>query len=191
MAGLWMGVVLDLPKARAVGHPPELEDHQPDWLYVRASRSLGGHEFFTMLESVAREDLAEVFGPDLTRRGATAAITVGGGKASLGCVTCEGTRLLRVVPRPGKPDQVRLAINDPALGPLDLPVTDIRLYGADHVTPDRKVIHQVANRLKGREKVILAVGVGRPYPPPPAADSAHWLQVNNLHFADDPVWQLK
>jgi hypothetical protein len=185
-----MCAVVDIGKPRPVGHPPELEDCQPDWLYVRCIRGADGKTFFALLEAVAQHDLPAVFGPQLTKRGTKAAIDPNGGKASLGCVICKQAPSLRVVPRPPKPDQVRIWLRDPSLGELDVPVTDIRLYGPDHVTPDSKAIKKVQDRLRSKARVILAVGVGRLPPHQPGLPPAHWLQVNNLHFADDPAWRL-
>jgi hypothetical protein len=185
-----MCAVVDIGKPKRVGHAPELEDCQLDWIYLRRIRREDGKAFLAMLEAIAQTDLTAVFGPELTKRGTKAAMEPNCGKASLGCVMCRDAPSLRVVPRPPKPDQVRIWLRDPSLGELDVPVTDIRLYGPDHVTPDRKVIAKTEGRLRSRTKVILAVGVGRLPPPQPGSPPAHWLQVNNLHFADDPVWQL-
>jgi hypothetical protein len=189
-----IGFVVDLGRTRSVGHAPELEDHLPEvWLEVRRVRQLDGKSFFRMQQSVARPDLIQIFGRALIKRPHDrAAMELNAGAASLGCLLCQSTPSLRIVPRQDKPPQVRLSLIDPSLGELDLGVTDIRLYGPDHLTPDRVVIDKVSRRLASREPLILAVGIGRPFSPTtdPSAKPLHWLQVNNLHFADDPVWQL-
>jgi hypothetical protein len=179
-----IAVILDIGKPRNVGHPPEIEDRQPDWLYVRGAGRASGSEFRKMLQAVAQESLNDIFGPELARRGTKAAIDLNKGRASLGCVTCRKPPSLKLVARPPRPAQLRIWVTDPSLGDLDLPVTDIRLYGPDHQTPDARLAEKLNERFRRKERVILAVGVGRPFPPPPAADSAHWLQVNNIHFAE-------
>src|SRR5439155_5933662 len=182
----------DIGHPRKIGHPPELEDHQPDWIYVRATGRAPAGSFFQMLETIAKEDLAALFGPELSRRGTKAAVPLNAGSASLGCVLCPPMPSLRIAPRPPKPDIVRISLRDPVLGPLDLPVTDVRLYARDHVTPDRVQVVKINARLRSRQRIILAVGLGRPPPPRPndPLPPAHWLQVNNLHFANDPLWRL-
>ena len=183
-----IGVILDIGTPRNVGHPPELEDRKPDWLYVRGAGRVSGSELRAMLDDVAKENLNDIFGEELTRRGMKAAIDLGKGIASLGCFRCQKSPLLKVVARPPKPAQLRLAVTDPLLGDLDLPVTDIRLYGQDHQTPNAALAEKLNERFRRKERVILAVGVGRPFPPPPAADAAHWLQVNNIHLIPAPAY---
>jgi len=39
-------------------------------------------------------------------------------------------------------------------------------------------------------EMILSVGLTRPFAPSSESEEVHWLQVNNVHFEDDPVWQL-
>src|SRR5262249_43050530 len=74
---------------------------------------------------------------------------------------------------------------------LDLSVTDLRLYdyNGGQYTPKRAAVEDVARRIAAGGPVILSVGLGRPWArldgPP-----LHWLQVNNLHLADDPTWRL-
>jgi hypothetical protein len=41
------------------------------------------------------------------------------------------------------------------------------------------------------QKAILGVGLTRRYHPSPDQPERHWLQVNNLHVAADPLWQLR
>ena len=75
--------------------------------------------------------------------------------------------------------------------PLNLSVTDIRLYGADHITPDPAAVAVANERLASSAEVLLGVGLTRAYvdwlsnQPP-----LHWLQVNNLHFIEEPIRRL-
>ena len=73
---------------------------------------------------------------------------------------------------------------------LNCGVTDIRLYGNDHVTPDTKEVERFAKRLKSSIGLIICVGLTRPYASSPDFNPVHWLQVNNIHLQDDPIWQL-
>ena len=91
--------------------------------------------------------------------------------------------------RPGKPSQIRMQFSDGDYV-LDCGVTDIRLYRDDHVTPDTKRVERVAKRLKSATGLILSVGLTRPYASSPDFSPVHWLQVNNIHLQDDPIWQL-
>ena len=79
-----------------------------------------------------------------------------------------------------------MEIADATLGSLDLSVTDLRLYGSDHVTPDALAVQRTSRRLASGESAILALGLTRPYPP---EGPIHWLQVNNVHFEADPLWR--
>ena len=73
---------------------------------------------------------------------------------------------------------------------LDLGVTDIRLYGEDHVTPDRETVNRLAKRLADGTVVVLSMGLTRPFAGSSNFAPVHWLQVNNIHLEDDPIWQL-
>jgi hypothetical protein len=73
---------------------------------------------------------------------------------------------------------------------VDVPVTDIRLYGTGHVTPAEERVRELDGRLQRGVKVVLAVGLSRPYTSSPDLPPIHWLQINGVHREDDPVWQL-
>ncbi|MBI1802373.1 MAG: hypothetical protein HYR71_12175, partial [Chloroflexi bacterium] len=111
------------------------------------------------------------------------------GNASLGCWIPNATPTLYLKTREGKPDQVRLSLPRGEFE-LDLSVTDIRLYGPDHVTANPTVITAVNDRLQRGVEVILAVGLSRPFSTAPDRPEVHWLQVNNLHLRDKPLWPL-
>jgi len=53
------------------------------------------------------------------------------------------------------------------------------------VIDDRRV-EVLEDRLRRRD-VLLCVGVGRPWAPEDE-EPRHWLQVNNVHLDDNPVW---
>ena len=58
------------------------------------------------------------------------------------------------------------------------------------MTPDAAAVERVAERLQSSTDVILSVGLTRAFKGNPDEPALHWLQVNNLHFADDPCWRL-
>jgi hypothetical protein len=49
----------------------------------------------------------------------------------------------------------------------------------------------VEKRLKSGVEAILSVGLTRPWQKWGDTAERHWLQVNNIHLKDDPLWQLR
>ena len=185
-----LGALVDLGPTYRAGRPPETEDYTFQPRLARRIGYLPPIELWERLLAVSATRLRDSFGPELTQRGArSAAVDAGRGRASLGCLLPAGPPALYVQPRPGRPDQVRLRVSDGQLA-LDLGVTDIRLYGDDHATPDRECIEQVAARLRGGVETVLAVGLTRASAGTPDYPPVHWLQVNSIHLADDPGWRL-
>jgi hypothetical protein len=186
-----IAVRVDLGEVTPAGSPPETEDYRFAPEQTTVLDEVPPAEFWRLLNELAEVRLARLFGPDLTKRGTSAAaVDVGRGAASLGCLVPAGRPQLYVRPRAGRPAQVRLRVSDGELD-LDLGVTDIRLYADKHVTPDAQTVDRVARRLSAGEPVILSVGLTRA-----AASSAdfapvHWLQVNNIHLESDPAWRLR
>jgi hypothetical protein len=185
-----IGAIVDLGPTRPAGRPPELEDYSFQPRHARAVGHCPPDEFWARLEAVSSGSLTDLFGRELTRRGPrSCAVDAGRGAASLGCLVPAEPPTLDVQPRPGRPDSMRLRVRDGRLA-LDLGVTDIRLYGPDHVTPDRARIADVAARLGRGVRTILAVGLTRATAGSPDYPPVHWLQVNSIHLADDPAWRL-
>jgi hypothetical protein len=185
-----LGAIVDLGATYRAGRPPEIEDYSFQPRLARRVGQLAPAEFWDRLLAVSATRLHDLFGPALTRRGArSCAVDAGKGTASLGCLLPAEPPTLSTRARPGRPDQVRLGVSDGRFA-LDLGVTDIRLYGADHVTPDRERIEQVAARLRGGVATVLAVGLTRASAGTPDYPPVHWLQVNSIHLADDPGWRL-
>ena len=152
--------------------------------------AIDAESFWELLAGLARPKLATIFGPDLERRGGGAAtVEVDAGQASLGCLAPRGRPELYVRPRDGNPGQVRIKMTDGDFD-LDVGVTDIRLYGSDHVTPDADVVRRVSETIAGGGGVLLSVGLTRPFASAPHLPPVHWLQVNNIHLEDDPAWRL-
>jgi hypothetical protein len=72
---------------------------------------------------------------------------------------------------------------------VDLSVTDLRLYERDHKTPRRELVANVQRRLEAGVEVILSLGLTRPWRKQNDTAERHWLQVNNIHLKDDPLWR--
>lgn len=186
-----IGSIVELGWTKWIGAAPELEDY----LFHRSeARSLGemqGAALWNLLQSLARPRLQDIFGKDLQAHGGCACgVAVGRGVASLGCFSpMQRPRLFLQRRDPLSGGRLRMRLES---GPhvFQVGVTDIRLYAADHVTPDPEIVERVAERLRDGPDVILGVGLTRPFRPTPEEPALHWLQVNNLHFADDPCWRL-
>ena len=176
-----MAVILEVGPTKRIGAPPEIEDREFDLRQTKFLGVLAPHRFWNMLTQMAQPKLTDIFGDALRARSSgSCAVEAGKGKASLGCLTPARPPELLLRQRPDKPAQVRLRVSDGQFD-LDLAVTDIRLYGPDHATPDIEAIEAVASRLRS-ETVILSVGLTRPYTPSDNLAPMHWLQVNNIHF---------
>ena len=140
------------------------------------------HEFWTLLHSVSGDTIRQLFGDSLARVGATFAAELGTGTNSLGCL------------RPQYPPEVltsegriRVRIRE-GLETVSLPVTDLRLYDGGQQTPRLNLAHDIAVRIRAGVPVILSMGVSRPWTRPGDTVARHWLQVNNIHLADNPGW---
>jgi hypothetical protein len=167
-----------------------MEDYKFILQKASFSRLASSGEFRKLLKQMAKFRLSEIFGSDLVRIGSiSCGVDVGRGKVSLGCLIPAHQPSLYLKPRPGKADQIRMRVYDGDYD-LDLSVTDIRLYQADHVTPNADLVSRIERRLNSDARVILSVGLTRPFASSPDLPRMHWLQVNNIHLDDDPTWQL-
>ena len=181
-----VGSVVDLGPATRAGSPPETEDHHFDpkratWLFDDDP-----DEFWDLLDSVARESLEEIFGPALELWDESGTVEVGSGSASLGCLKPDEQPWLYVDQR----GNVRMVL-DHLTPSVDLSVTDLRLYGGDGRTPRRDLVASVQRRLETGVEAILSVGLTRPWRKRGDDMERHWLQVNNIHLRDDPLWRLE
>ena len=180
---------IDIGATEYIGKAPEVEDYRFDYRRALSVRVLKPEEYWRLLTRVAKGSLREIFGPQLEATGAAYSLPEGQGAASLGCLIPQGRPTLFLQTRPDRPPQVRMRFSAGACK-VDASVTDIRLYGADHVTPDEEKVKQVNERIHQNVELILSVGLGRRYAAGPGVEPRHWLQVNNIHLADQPVWML-
>jgi hypothetical protein len=180
-----IGSVLDLGPTTDVGHAPELEDRRFDPAGVRWLRDDEPQDFWKALDRVARENLEDIFGPALELWDESGTVDVGEGHASLGLLKPEKQPWMYVDHR----GTVRLVL-DYLLPSVDLSVTDLRLYERDGRTPRRDLVQSLQKRLEAGVEVILSVGLTRPWQKRNDDAERHWLQLNNIHLKDDPLWQL-
>ena len=180
---------VDIGAVEKIGSPPEIEDHSFDHRHALSVRTLKPLDFWNLLRQASQPQLSDIFGAELSATGFACSVPAGHGKASLGCMVPVGRPTLFLNARPDRADQIRMRFSDGVLQ-VDAAVTDIRLFGADHVTPDLAVLKQVNERIQAGIGVILSVGLGRPFTPSPEIAPQHWLQVNNIHLEDNPIWPL-
>ncbi len=176
--------VVDLGPTAYAGYAPELEDYYFDparatWLFDDEP-----DDYWGFLNQISQESLEAIFGPELEQWDESCTVDVGEGHASLGCLAPEKRPWLYVDHR----GTVRMVLE--CLTPsVDLSVTDLRLYERDHKTPRRDLVANVQRRIDAGVEAILSVGLTRPWRKQNDTAERHWLQVNNIHLQDDPLWR--
>lgn len=187
-----MAAIVDLGNTAPAGSPPEIEDRAFNDAYTSFETRMKPDEFWKLLKTISGTKLQTIFGSDISKKySGSAVVPLGQGIASLGCLYPAQIGSIHIrseIGNSGKPkNKIRLEINDPDLGYLDLSVTDIRLYKGDHVTADEGRVTKVNKRLRSGVNAVLSVGLTRPFPP---SGPVHWLQLSNIHLEDDPGWDL-
>ena len=179
-----IAAVVDLGPTACAGRAPEVEDYYFDparatWLFDDDP-----NDYWEVLNQVAQESLASIFGPDLEQWEGSCTLDTGEGYASLGCLAQEEQPWLYVDQR----GTVRMVLE--CMTPsADLAVTDLRLYERDHKTPRMDLVTEVQGRIEAGVEVILSVGLTRAWRKRDDTVERHWLQVNNIHLEDDPLWR--
>jgi hypothetical protein len=173
--------VVDLGEVCYAGDPPRIEDHLFDPLAAKRIGIASRESYWRLLESSAKTSLRSTFGDALDEDGSHRTVALGAGIASLGCFRPPVTPTLAVTQN----NRLRLYVPDGGRYMADLSVADLRFYEADHQTIRRHVVEQVVGRIKRGVSLLLSVGLTHPFPP---ENPRHWLQVNNIHLADDPTW---
>jgi hypothetical protein len=181
-----MGSVVELGAVRRIGAPPDVEDYAFDPRAARHQRVMNRDEFWTILRRCARKKLTTIFGDDLTPRGSGCTVDIGRGTASLGCLVPAAPPTIYI----DGFNKVRASVADGACT-VDLSVTDLRLFEDDQKTPRTKTVDRTGRRIRAGVSIILSVGLARAWQKPGDTERRHWLQVNNIHLEDDPVWRLK
>lgn len=173
-----VGAVVELGEVQPDGRAPEVEDVIVlDEGELRRRRRLSDDAFWERLTVQSSESLYDIFGEELERhRSGTASVPEHAGAASLGCVRADRAELVLDGDRP------RIEFHDRDLGTLNLSLTDVRVCDHEH-RPVKQLLGIVGRRLARGESVVLSVGLSRAMGVGDAP-SAHWLQVNNVHFVD-------
>jgi hypothetical protein len=177
-----IGAILDLGDVSAAPRAPATEDHQFLITNTRHVKRLESNEYFHLLDRVAKDDLNEIFGPELKRRKQTYAVDRGAGSASLGVLRV-GEKIDLTTGRHGEL-RLRLGAGKTA---AHLPVTDLRFVEDDNATLRDDLVEEVRWRIKSGVEVILMVGLTRPFKISEDNDERHWLQINGICLADRPL----
>lgn len=175
-----IGALVDLGPVRDIGAAPELEDRQFSLRSARYDRHLEPDVYWNFLNKQVKPNLRAAFGPNLKRFGTTMTVQVGCGTASLGVVRAPASFELFLDER--NRVRARVAYEDRQ---LLLPITDIRLYERD--TPRAGVMEWIDGL--ARSGCILTVGLTRPFRGGSRPYEEHWLQINNIHPKEDPLWR--
>ena len=179
-----IGVIVDLGRTWPNGKAPEIEDHAFIPALAKRVGEMAPDEFWQCLGRSARPLLRDWFGPDLQHVGPGCAVDEGKGLASLGCLRLERSPDLRISER----GQVRMLLAD-GDRECSCSVTDLRLYEGANYTPRLSAVADIQARIRRGVPVIVTVGLTRPYSKD-GGPARHWLQVNNIHLEDQPVWRL-
>jgi hypothetical protein len=177
-----MARIVDLGETRFVGKIPEVEDQWFDAASARRTGDMSSGEFNDLLRSVAHEKLGTIFGPDLERLGHTCAVTETCGLRSLGCYWASAGQL--TLDTAHEPPRIRFQWQAGEHA-FTAPVTDIRLFAADHVTPDEATIGEFADQIAEQPRILVSIGLSRPFRKTADEPPRHWLQINNFHLPDD------
>jgi hypothetical protein len=185
-----MAHIVDLGSPRPSPDPPHVEDYIFVPAQAKIDRPAAAHEFWQLLEEMRQTTLREIFGRTLREVGRDHWGTdLGQGQASLGLLRAAAPpELYLSSSRDGRP-RVRMKFDDGEIR-ADAGVTDLRLFGDDHATPDAARIRAVAQGIADSRDVILGVGLTRKFRSSEDASYCHWLQVNNVHLKEAPTWLL-
>jgi hypothetical protein len=185
-----MAMIVDLGSPRAMPVAPHVEDHVFVPARARVERLAAVHEFWALLDELRCPSLRQIFGASLSEVGQSHYGTeVGQGTASLGFLRPVAPPELYVTRNPSGKAQIRMKLSDGQIE-ADAGVTDLRLFGDDHATPDLARVRATTQRLADSRDVILGVGLTRKFRSADDATYRHWLQVNNIHLRAEPTWRL-
>jgi hypothetical protein len=178
-----MARVVELDGAKHAPEPPHMEDHVIRLDGVRSIPKVAPHWFWEFLDDWSDLSLQAIFGRELQQVGpSSCAIVEGFGRVSLGLFRARQPPELWIKEEAAG-DQIRMKMCDDRFR-VSVSVTDVRLYQADHVIPNRRAVETVADAIERGVGVLLSVGLTR------AFAGRHWLQVNNIHLESDPTWRL-
>jgi hypothetical protein len=180
-----IGSVVDLGPVKDRGQAPEVEDREFREQHLRQVDQMPPPVFWAMLDERHDTRLQRIFGPELRLVGHSCTTDRGTGRASLGVIVPDRIGRLYAGAR-----GVRLSF-EIGSARLDLSVSDLRFYRMDSATAswivDRERVASIASSIDAGVAVMLSVGLTRPFKRDQDDTSRHWLQVNNIHLADDPL----
>ena len=177
--------VIDLGETTFHGSVPEIEDQLFEAGNVKVLDELSKSSFYEWCCAIAAENLQDIFGADMRLIGrlrdqsVTAAIPETMGIYSLGCFWARKPHI--EVRKLRERLNVRFGFEQNGFK-FDVPVTDIRCYQDDHVTPDSSTIELLQHRLVDLDRVLVSIGVSRAYHHREVDPKMHWLQINNIHL---------
>ncbi len=134
-----MGWIVELGQPRPAPDPPHVEDHVFVPARAKPQRPAAAHEFW-VLEEIERPRLGEIFGTGLcedARRPLRGPSWAAVARRWVFCGRPPRPGLYLARSREGKP-QVRMKLTDGQIE-ADAGVTDLRLFGDDHATPEPRV----------------------------------------------------
>jgi hypothetical protein len=181
---LWkLGRIVEIGNTQSIGAAPRFEDRTFRLANVSLVENLSAGAFWDRLLGRAEQTLVDVFGDDFNvNQNRKGFVAPGHGAGSLGILVPHGTPLL-YEDAEGKP---RLRFDDGDDVTVDCSITDTRLRRPDNVTPIAGAIEELQSLLASSDEILLSVGLTHVYPP---SDPKHWLQVNNIHCSDEPLWR--
>jgi hypothetical protein len=176
-----LGRIIDIGQTSFVGKVPEVEDQRINPDVVEHVDDMPDVELLSLMTQIAHNKLGAIFGPELKRAGSTCVVPATQGLRSLGCYWAQNGRLF--IEQRESRQRIRFSWQ---AGPQSfcVPVTDIRLYADDHVTPSVSRVQQMAERIAALPRVLVAVGLSRAFRKTSSADACHWLQLNNFHLPE-------
>ncbi len=185
-----MARIVDFGSPRHAPQPPHVEDYVFVPARAKLDRPAAALEFWGCLQELQRFSLRDIFGQSLheIRPGRWGTLP-GQGVLSLGLLRpAQPPQLYLVGGRDGRP-RIRMRFHDGQFH-ADASVSDLRLFGDDHATPAPARIRAAAQWLADAQEVVLSVGLTREFRASNGAQPYHWLQVNNLHFRENPAWAV-
>jgi putative nucleic acid modification protein with dual OB domain len=180
-----IGALVDLGPVTPQPNPPETEDHRFHTARARLIRQLTADGYWAMLDKIQVGSLQNAFGSNLEERGRGYAVEAGRGDRSLAVLPIRGRPRL-AVDRYGK---VRLSLRYPD-PEASFSVADVRLCEADHVTIREDVVSAVDARLRRGVDAYMMLGLARAFQADGDDRERHYVQVNGLCLADNPVGDL-
>ncbi|MEQ1829884.1 MAG: hypothetical protein ABL921_28235 [Pirellula sp.] len=173
-----LGATLDFGPMRFVGRTPELEDRIFDIANLRVVEAPNPAVLRDVCQRVARNALTDIFSRDLEPWGTTFVVPANQGLHSLGCLWVE--RPMLEFSCENDVSRVRLIWSEHGR-PVAVGVADIRLYEADHRTLVAQEVDRFQDILSRSDRILLSVGLSRPYRKSEDEPAYHWLQINNIH----------